>query len=214
MKEPLLGTSCPHPSQNKKLFFIIVILSFVAVTVVFCYFVVKPSLGAKDNFIRDTPADILQEGSLTQLSETHAIIKTPSSEDTKVSETKSVDINKTPVIGILTQTAPLETKYGLEGYKSYMMTTYVNFFSTYEARVVPILWDESDEVTFKKLKGLNGVVFPGGAGRYIDKAKFVLSKAKEFNDNGSFFPIYGICLGFERLAIITSQAYQEGKKIL
>jgi len=39
--------------------------------------------------------------------------------------------------------------------------------------VVPIVCTESDEVTLEKLKGLNGVLFPGGDGDYNDKIRYV-----------------------------------------
>ena len=71
-----------------------------------------------------------------------------------------------PVIGILTQT--LEP--GMEGEiqaHSYIMAAYVRYIESFGARVVPILTNESNDETLIKLKGLNGVLFPGGGGDYL-----------------------------------------------
>lgn len=118
----------------------------------------------------------------------------------------NLDNNQAPVIGIVTQTDDLEKNYGAElaNYTTYLMSAYPRFFQSYGARIVPILMNESDEVTLKKLKAINGVIFPGGNGDYMAKGKFILQKVKEFNDNGNFFPLYGICQGFEFLSVMTA----------
>ena len=47
---------------------------------------------------------------------------------------------------------------------------------------------------------------PGGAGDYMSKARFIYDKAIEINLQGesSCFPLFGICKGFEYMAIFAS----------
>mgnify|MGYP002631581910 CR=1 FL=1 len=89
------------------------------------------------------------------------------------------------------------------------MGTYVRYIQQQGARVVPILYSESDEITLEKLKGLNGVLFPGGAGDYLHKGKFVLDQVKKFNDDGQLYPLWGTCLGYENLVVFTADIGSE-----
>ena len=41
------------------------------------------------------------------------------------------------------------------------------------ARVVPLIKGEGNDVTQAKLEKLNGVLFPGGAGDYLDIGGFI-----------------------------------------
>ena len=52
------------------------------------------------------------------------------------------------------------------------------------------------------------MLFPGGAGdaEYKAKAEFIYKQAIEFNDGGTYFPLMGICQGFEYLNIFASDA--------
>jgi hypothetical protein len=55
------------------------------------------------------------------------------------------------------------------------------------------------------MQNLNGVFFPGGeggsdivlgSGSYWTFTKEIWTNAKKINDAGTFFPLYGTCLGF------------------
>lgn len=72
------------------------------------------------------------------------------------------------------------------------------------ARVVPIIREESDEVTLQKLHKLNGVLMPGGDADYLEKGLFVFEQAKKINDAGKVFPIWGTCLGYENMVIYSA----------
>lgn len=119
---------------------------------------------------------------------------------------KNIDINKQPVIGILTQT--LETSMQADerfvGYKSYIMSSYVKYMEASGARVVPIVWGESQEVTLEKLSKLDGVLFPGGDGDDYDIGQFVFEQLKKYNDAGHFYPAWGTCLGYENMIAYTT----------
>jgi len=114
------------------------------------------------------------------------------------------------VIGILSQTIfkPKRDKYGIANYTSYIMAAYVRFLEGSGARVVPLLMNEAEEVTLKKMEMINGVLIPGGGGNYDRIGKLVLKKAMEINDNGGFFPIWGTCLGFEFLTANATSSHE------
>jgi gamma-glutamyl hydrolase len=98
-----------------------------------------------------------------------------------------------------------------DNYTSYIMSTYVDFIMSSGARVIPLIVTESREVTLEKLKKLNGVFLPGGDGDYVEYGRFIYETIKEFNDNGTYYPLWGTCLGFENLAIWASE---EGPSVL
>ncbi|KAK9917047.1 hypothetical protein WJX75_000290 [Coccomyxa subellipsoidea] len=62
----------------------------------------------------------------------------------------------------------------------------------------------------RRLNMVNGFLIPGGSARlrpghtFFDTAAEVVRLANEANDNGDYFPIFAICLGFETLAVIAS----------
>ncbi len=100
------------------------------------------------------------------------------------------------------------------------------------ARVVPIFWNASGEQLQELLGSINGVLFPGGGApfsgqywgavstiwAYVLKASactllfvralicshscFVLGQA---NTNGDYFPLWGICQGFQQISALASQ---------
>ena len=84
------------------------------------------------------------------------------------------------------------------------MGAYVRFMQSAGARVVPIKYDESDEETLEKMGKISGVLMPGGGGDYLAKGQFISDQARKMNDEGSYFPVWGTCLGFENLAIFTA----------
>ena len=54
----------------------------------------------------------------------------------------------------------------------------------------------------------NGVLFPGGNEGidpddiYAEEGEILWSLAKEANDSGNYYPIWGTCLGFEEMAVL------------
>jgi len=84
-----------------------------------------------------------------------------------------------------------------EGYKSYIMKSYVDSVEAAGARVVPIIVGEPWQVTMDKLSKMNGVIFPGGDGDYLEFGRKLFWTIKEINDNGTYFPVWGTCMGYE-----------------
>lgn len=113
-------------------------------------------------------------------------------------------LNERPVIGILTQ--PRNATH------NYIMAAYIKFVEQAGARVVPIHHTDSDEQILTLLSQINGVVFPGGGTdlnnedgsltEYSRKGKVILDRVKEMNDQGIYFPVWAICLGFQQVTVI------------
>ena len=66
------------------------------------------------------------------------------------------------------------------------------------------MFDEPNADTLEKMKSLNGILFPGGSGDYYWKSKFIVEEAQKINDQGTYFPLYGVCLGYQRMLKATS----------
>ena len=118
----------------------------------------------------------------------------------------TLDVNKQPVIGILSQTYDFDTSGDprFDNHTSYIMASYVKFLEAAGARVVPILWNEPEESILEKVSKLDGIHFPGGNGDYMKTAQTVLDQIMKYNDAGQFYPAWSTCLGFETLAQFTA----------
>ena len=115
----------------------------------------------------------------------------------------SWDLNEQPVIGVVSQ--PIDDSFPddprFEGYSTYIMAAYVDFLQGSGARVVPLILGEDWDVTLDKINRLDGILFPGGNGDYIEFGRSVYNEVKSMNDQGHFYPLWGTCLGFENMAI-------------
>ena len=88
------------------------------------------------------------------------------------------------------------------------MTAYVKFMEASGARVVPLILGEPEEVTMDKISKLDGVLFPGGDGDYIEMGGKIIAKIMELNDQGHFYPVWGTCLGYESMMVWASSVGQ------
>jgi gamma-glutamyl hydrolase len=85
----------------------------------------------------------------------------------------------------------------------------VKYLESAGARVVPILNTYTREDVEDIFPHINGVLFPGGGANlndsgYYDVAKVIYELAIKANDNGDYFPLWGTCLGFQLLCVLTS----------
>ena len=55
------------------------------------------------------------------------------------------------------------------------------------------------------------MLFPGGGGDYLEYGRNIYNHIKEYNDNDTYFPMWGTCLGLENIAIYESK---EGETVL
>jgi len=91
-----------------------------------------------------------------------------------------------------------------ENYTSYIMSTYVNFLMAAGARIVPLIYSDSQEDILENMRNLNGVLFPGGDGDFGVNGQFIFNKVLEFNDNGTYYPMWGTCMGFQNMTVWAS----------
>ncbi|XP_023644335.1 probable gamma-glutamyl hydrolase 3 [Capsella rubella] len=140
-----------------------------------------------------------------------------SSRSSSVCSALDPNLNYKPVIGILTHPGDgrwdarrhsLSLSYAYASNISYIAASYVKLAETGGARVIPLIYNEPEELLFQKLQLVNGVIFTGGwakTGLYYDIVNKIFSKVLEKNDAGEHFPVYAMCLGFEILSMIISQ---------
>ncbi|UCE63388.1 MAG: gamma-glutamyl-gamma-aminobutyrate hydrolase family protein [Nitrospirota bacterium] len=134
------------------------------------------------------------------------------------SSTGGTDVrNLRPVIGVFSQetktvtgssTIDPEVKKELSAYRYLIPASYVTWIGQAGARVLPILLNQPDEYYAQIFERTNGILFPGGNQRidpsdiYTEEGEILWNLAKEANDRGDYFPIWGTCLGFEELAVL------------
>jgi gamma-glutamyl hydrolase len=120
-------------------------------------------------------------------------------------------INNRPIVGILTQ--PLNTEIGNSSKTNitYIAASYVKFVESAGARVVPIHFDASESEIKTLLKSINGVLLPGGGAdignmtAFGKATKLVYDSVLEMNTAGDVFPLYGTCMGFQQLVLLTAE---------
>lgn len=120
-----------------------------------------------------------------------------------------LNTNTQPIIGIVSQ--PLAQEMiddpRFTGMDSYMMAAYVKFMEASGARVVPLIWGEDWNTTLDKLLKINGVLFPGGDGDYVEFGRQIINFLQDYNDQVDvIYPAWGTCLGFENMLIWASDA--------
>lgn len=121
--------------------------------------------------------------------------------------TSQPPINARPVIGILAQETHFENLQHLG--PSYIAASYVKMLESAAARVIPIRINLTDEEYVKIFNVINGVILPGGGvdlknSEFARVSKLFYDLALKANDKGDYFPIWGTCLGFEELTVLTS----------
>ena len=128
-----------------------------------------------------------------------------------VSSRANDENNIVPVIGVFTRNAPGNAKWippDLEN-SQFIPASYVKWLESAGARSIAIDADASDEQIKEIFKQVNGVLIPGGVlakkqgndttmeQTYQDAAKLIWDLAKQANEEGEVFPIWGTCLGFQ-----------------
>ena len=127
-----------------------------------------------------------------------------------VSNATAMEINLRPVVGVISQKTNKELEVILGYNTTYIAASYVKFLEMAGAQVVPIVSSWNRKKIKRVMKKVNGVLFPGGAApfnesNYWKAAKIAFNVAKDFNNNGVYYPLFGICLGFEVLHELTAE---------
>lgn len=108
-----------------------------------------------------------------------------------------VDASSRPIVGIVSH--PI-AKHG-----EYMASSYVKWVEMGGGRVVPIPYNAPKEYLESLIPQLNGVLFMGGAADVNDAHRYIYKLVLELNDKGTYFPLWGTCLGLEWLVEITAE---------
>jgi len=120
-------------------------------------------------------------------------------------------VNNRPIIGIMTQPLGTEISNGTSKNTTYIAASYVKFLESAGARVVPIHYDSSDDELKALFNSINGILLPGGgadlsnATRIRRSGQLLYDLAISANDAGDSFPIWGTCMGFQFLALLTAR---------
>lgn len=119
-------------------------------------------------------------------------------------------LNNRPIIGVLAQELIMESDPQLHPRVSYIAASYVKFLEGAGARVVPVMINKTDDYYKNIASYVNGILLPGGGtyfdtpGGYAEAGQKLYELAKKMNEAGDFFPMLGICLGFELLTYLAS----------
>jgi gamma-glutamyl hydrolase len=112
-----------------------------------------------------------------------------------------------PVIGVLTLPEETCLRYG----DQVIVTSNARWLQAGGARVVPIYYDSSPEELDFVLSRVNGVFWTGGnvdfnphteattGSQYLRATEHMLRYVIRENIRGNYYPLWGTCLGFERL---------------
>ena len=134
---------------------------------------------------------------------------------TSAAQTKGGNLR--PVIGVFSQetktvtgssTIDAEVKAQLLRYRYLIPASYVTWIGQAGGRVLPILLNQPNDYYRRVFEKTNGILFPGGnqgiqpSDIYTEEGEILWNLAKEANDRGDYFPIWGTCLGFEELAVL------------
>lgn len=116
-----------------------------------------------------------------------------------------------PVIGILAQDADFEPYAGSH---NYIASSYIKWIEQTSSRVVPVDYQSSFEEIEELMRQLNGFLLPGGDTElfesvngtlvptyYQEVVGFILETAKNINDEGTYYPVWGTCMGFQNMFI-------------
>jgi len=93
--------------------------------------------------------------------------------------------------------------------KSYIAASYVKYVEGAGARAVPIRVNQPQEYYIELFNSINGLLIPGGGDNlknssYAKTGGLFYKWAMAASENGDHFPIWGTCLGFELLTVITA----------
>ncbi len=116
--------------------------------------------------------------------------------------------NNIKILGMIT--LPINKKENVLFNKgaSVLTMTNINWFKGYNIKILPIPYDTTNyEYYFKKIHGL---YIPGDTLFTVDNNLFyktslnLINLAIKANDNGIYFPVYGVCKGMEYMLIVAN----------
>nr|XP_040023061.1 uncharacterized protein LOC120811609 isoform X2 [Gasterosteus aculeatus aculeatus] len=110
--------------------------------------------------------------------------------------------NERPIIGVLAQ----EVSSPKTNRTAYIAASYVKTLESAGARVVPVMINQTPQEYEALFASINGILYPGGSANILSSgyqraAKIFYELALE---RGDYFPVWGTCLGYEQLTVLTS----------
>jgi len=133
----------------------------------------------------------------------------------KLSNSRAINKTSRPIWGVLTQ--PTDSEERLESfeqrYREYVPASFVRWLESGGARVIPIHYDTDEQELRHLFESINGVLFTGGEitdisnTPYGHTAKLLFRWAKEANDAGDHFPMYGTCQGFQLMCQLAANDF-------
>lgn len=94
----------------------------------------------------------------------------------------------------------------------YVAASYVKWLESAGARAIPIHAESSAEEVEEIFKQINGVLLPGGNYNTSEvAAEKIWELARQSNDVGEHFPVFGICLGAEWMLMFESTFQKRGE---
>lgn len=122
-----------------------------------------------------------------------------------------------PVIGIVMQPMTRTVHEGITD-RWFVMASYVKFVESTGAMAVPIDPGKDEDYLVHQLNSINGVLIPGGIPKLRTKEKeftdymvwtqFIYDHVKKINDDGTYYPLFAICLGFQMINLFESPDYE------
>lgn len=128
-------------------------------------------------------------------------------------EEPTAELNLRPIIGILSQEPSLGMRKVLQehNYTSYIAASYVKFYESAGARVVPILINQDTNYYRNIVDSVNGLVFPGGSASITQRSgygragRLLYDLLQEAAAQGRTpIPLFTTCLGFEMLMYVAA----------
>ena len=119
---------------------------------------------------------------------------------TLADEIKDQKLLQRPVIGILSQ------PHDDEENTYYIAASYVKWLESGGAQSIAIPYDADETLIREIFSQINGVLFPGGSAQLPSSARTLWQLILENNQRGHYFPVWGTCLGFEFLVMLTAQS--------
>jgi gamma-glutamyl hydrolase len=115
---------------------------------------------------------------------------------------------KNKVIGIITvPLTPTKRFYNICG-DSYLPTNHLEWIKQTGLKILPIPYDLPPTKYNDYFKQINGLYIPEGGiyinthTQFLETCSKFLEMAMEANDKGEYFPVWGVCMGFQQLLII------------
>jgi len=123
-------------------------------------------------------------------------------------------VNDQPIIGILTvgpTSDDCPTYLTMSGIGGCFTSFYVKWIEMAGGRVVPIPYNAPESELDFLFNSVNGILFTGGelalttTSPYYKTAYYLYARTLAANDVQDYFPLWGTCMGFQMLTILTSQ---------